>query len=115
MVHWTIQKDTSFSAKRDRDDVDGFFFSTFGTFVGSLHPIELWDNLVEPLLFIRIAMEQHYFSLNTENNNSYLIILLKLPHSLTKAHYSRQVFNHYLTKGEAEVIQKYNFFLPLEK
>lgn len=46
MVHWTIQKDTSFSAKRDRDDVDGFFFSTFGTFMGSLHHIELWDNLV---------------------------------------------------------------------
>lgn len=60
-------------------------------------------------------MEQPYFSLNPENNNSYLIILLKLPQSLTKAYYSRQVFNRYLTKDEAEVIQKYNFFLPLEK
>lgn len=67
------------------------FFSTFGTFMGSLHHIELWDNLVEPMLYIRTAMDQHYFSLNTENNNSYLIILLKLPQSLTKAHYSCQV------------------------
>lgn len=42
------------------------FFSTFGTFVGCLHHIELWDNLVEPMLYIRTAMEQHYFPLNTE-------------------------------------------------
>lgn len=57
-------------------------------------------------------MEGLYFSLNIGNNDSYLIILLKLTQNLTKAHYSCQIFNHYLTKEEVKVIQKYNFCPP---
>lgn len=60
-------------------------------------------------------MEQLCFFLNTVNNNSHLIILLKLTQNLTQTHYPCQVFNPYLTKEEAEIIQKYNFCPPFER
>lgn len=98
---WTIQEEILFLAKEDKDGRDRFFFSVIiWQFVGySLCIIQNCRTIqFKPMLYIRTMLEQPYFSLSTENNNSYLIILLKLQQSPTKAHCSRQVFNHYLTE-----------------